>query len=166
MRPPDLTVASLSSVHEAILAGLQAQFGDRIARYGAYQLEDDFGDPEREIVVPALLLDLESFTTDLAEPDPWGRLPLRCTWTIRCLLSVQADDVQLLLRQLAAAVVSAIVPLAHEDAMRRGQDWGLGSAVGLPEAPDALREDLGLNGVGCWLVRWVQTVYVAEELPL
>lgn len=164
--PDPAIVTTLGAAHAGILASLEARFGARIARYGAYELDDELGDPQREIATPALLLRLESFVADLAEPDPWGRLPLRCAWSVRCLLSTETQDLQRTLPQLAAAVVSTVIPLASVDAGRRGADWGLGGAVGLPEAPSAQPDGLGIFGADSWVVRWEQVVYVSEELPL
>lgn len=168
--PPANTFTSMDAVHDAVIAALRAKFGDRVAHYGAYEPWAEGAEtPEGALLTPALLLEVEDFSIDDAEdPDPLGRLAVRCSVAVHCLLSIQTQRLAQTLAQFAAVVASLVMPPLAADALQRGNDWGLGGAAGLPAAVSAQPAGFspGLNGRDSWVVRWEQVFYLDQEVPL
>lgn len=164
------TVTTMDALHDSILESLRARFSDRVAQYGAYEPWDEAdGDADKQIITPALLLEIEDFDIpDLDDPDPLGRLVVSASISIHCVLSVQTERLQQTLPQFAAAVAAVVVPPLSGDQYQRGNLWGLGGAVEIPEDVQAQPAGFtpGLNGRDSWVVRWTQTVYLDEEVPL
>lgn len=164
------TVTTTDALHQAIVDAMRAKFGTSVAQYGAYEEwgEGD-GDAVREIKTPALLTQVERMEiADTEDPDPLGRMAWNFSLAIHCVLSVLTENLQQTLPQFAAAVGALVLPPLTGDQIKRGNSWGLGGAV---ENPEGLQCDPGeftpgLNGRDSWVVRWTQTVYLAEEVPL
>lgn len=163
-----METTTLSAVHDAILDAFKARFDERIAWYGAYEPIDALTDEAvSAIQAPALLLELESESYD-GTADPVGRLAVDCVWNMHCLLTVRTEQLQITLRQMASAVASVILPKDSASQPRRGNRWGLGSAVEWPNGVSALpgRISPGFHGFDERIVRWEQRVYLDDEFPL
>jgi len=141
---------------DAILAGLEADFGDRVTTIG-------FHDPAlRELSLPALVLDMT--TLDIGEDTGDGRVPAQASWVIHCLMPQDAEDPELLVRSMAAEVLGRV----------RMNKWGMGSDVSYPDELSAEQGTLfpGVSGHTHWTVSWQQVLYLqidedteAEFLP-
>lgn len=153
----------MDAIHAAIIDALRAHFDYRVVQYGAYEEWDEVdGQAETAILTPALLLQFESEDYGLRE-DPAGRLVVRCSFALHCVLSVQTERLQVTLRQFASEVATAVMfPAASRNQPRRGQRWGLGAAAEYPERVNAAAGDFspGLNGRDSRIVRWDQEFYL------
>ena len=159
---------TLLALQDAILAGYRARFGDRVRSYGAYEPADPLSDEPADLATPALLLELESIELEPGT-DPEGRLPLRCTWALHCVLSAATEHLQQVLPQFAAAAASELMPPLSVGASRRiGARWGLGAAVDDPTAISAAPGGFspGLHGHDGWKLTWEQVAFIHDEAPL
>lgn len=161
---------TIRAAHQAIEDGLRAHFGASVRQYGAYQPWDPTEDePETELLTPALLLELESIDPDETEDQMPGRVALRCAWTVHAMLSIRTEDLQIALPELAAAVVALVRQQQSPPSPPplNGNRWGLGEAVGVPEAVSARPAEFvpGLHGHDSWAVTWEQVTYLPETLP-
>lgn len=155
---------TLGALQDAVLAALREQFADRIARYGAYELDDQLtGEPDAAIATPALLFQVERADAEPADPpDPFGRLAVRCQCAIHCLLSVRTERLQAALLDLASEVLASVVLCPHLPCSPRGNRWGLGIAADEPDSASIAEGGFrpGLNGVDSRVVNWDQTIYL------
>lgn len=132
---------------DAILATLGNDFGDRVPTLR-------FHDPaDRELVTPALVLDLESF--EIGEDPGDGRTPAQARWTIHCLMPQSAEGSEVLVRSMAAEVFARV----------RFNKWNLGADVDYPDTVNADEGRLwpGLHGHHHWTVSWDQVLYLVLE---
>jgi hypothetical protein len=139
---------TIKALHAAIESSLRAHFNASVQQYGTYQPLD---------------------TDDVALHLP-GCVALRCALAVHVVLGVLTDDLQVALRELAAAVITLVRQTDTAAAARpplNGNHWGLGEAVGTPEAVSARPAEFrpGLNGFDAWIVTWEQIVYLPETLP-
>jgi len=163
---------TLRAVHSAIVAAARAWFGDAVQQYGAYEPWGAGGenpDADAEIKTPALLLELESIEPDDTDAHGPGLIAVRCAWAFHAILSQRTDDLQIALPEFAAAAIALIrraESLPYGPPLN-GNRWGLGEAVGVPEAVSARPGPFtpGLNGRDSWLITWEQVVYLPETLP-
>jgi len=150
--------------------GLRQHFGTRIRQCGAYEPWDPVEDAaEPVLLTPALLLELESIEPDDNDLNMPGRIAMRCAWAVHAVLSLRTVDLQIALPELAAAVI-ALVRKTGTDPLQpplTGNRWGLGEALGAPEAVGARPAEFrpGLNGHDSWVITWEQVIYLPESLP-
>jgi hypothetical protein len=166
--PPANTVTTMDAVHDAIVAALRAHFGERVLNYGAYDPWNEYTDEaSATLETPALLLELEGFNVPEDVRDPLDRIPCECSWVIHAVLGLGTPRLQQTLPQFAAAVASLVMPPLVEDAMVRGNLWGLGAATDAPVRVSAQPGEFqpGLHGRDAWVIRWDQTIYLDQELP-
>ena len=165
-----LPTTTIREALQAIEDGFRAHFGDAIRQYGAYEPWDPVEDePEPELKTPAWLFELESIDPDDAGSHAPGRLAIRCTFNAHAVLSILTLELQIALPELAAAGIAVVRktetrPLAPP---LNGNRWGLGEALGPPEAVSARPAGFrpGLHGHDAWAVSWEQVVYLPESLP-
>ena len=163
-------VTTIKAAHQAIEAHLRGHFGANVEQFGVYQPWDPIDDePEATLRTPALLIELAAMPTDEPEDHSPGRVAIRCQWTIHVVLSILTENLQVALAELSAAVI-ALIRQTEIDPFRpplNGNRWGLGDAVGPPEAvfAEPAEFDPGLHGRDSWAVSWEQVIYVAESLP-
>ena len=171
---------TIGTAAAAIVDALREHFADRMQQIGFYDPFDEFTESaESTLLTPALLLGMDDgfdplplIDTGLDEqiPDPTGRLPLRCYWSVRCVLSTETENLQQELPTLAAAVCGLVLEsgAATNDLLpRRGNDWDLGNAVEMPEAVEARPGGFsdGAHGWDSWIVSWSQILYTDGSLP-
>jgi hypothetical protein len=159
---------TMDAVHAAIIAAMRARFGAQVKTYGAYEEWDPLDDePTGKLVIPALLLELDADDYD-GQSDPTGRLAMTGSWVMHCVLSVKTDNLQQTLRQFSAVVASVILPSDPSGQPRRGNRWGLGGACDLPVRVTGQAGGFspGLHGRDSRIIRWEQTFYLDEALPL
>jgi len=141
--------ATLTDLHQAILAALRDQFTGRVDTIAHYAPLGS--DP---IDTPALLLELEE--ADEGDDIGDGRMPLRGRWAIHCVLSLHTPEVALSVREMAAEVMTLV----------RRNGWGMGPSIGRPKglhmAPGDMRP--GQAGYESWVVSWEQTLYLVASL--
>lgn len=154
-------VTTLDAIHTAILAAMQAQFGDRIAQYGAYQPWDSVAEaPARDFRAPMLLLQIRFRVGSL--DDPSGRLPIVCTARLHCVLSALTPDLPQALLGFASETVS-LVHARADVGYRRGNLWGLTGAAESPDPATVDEGDLvaGVHGLDSLVVEFDQVFYLA-----
>jgi hypothetical protein len=162
---------TIKALHAAIESSLRAHFNASVQQYGTYQPWDTDSDaPDSELRTPALLVELEAMDPDDVALHLPGCVALRCALAVHVVLGVLTDDLQVALRELAAAVITLVRQTDTAAAARpplNGNHWGLGEAVGTPEAVSARPAEFrpGLNGFDAWIVTWEQIVYLPETLP-
>ncbi len=88
---------SLARVHDAILAHLEARFGERLVHVGPYA-----PDPSEALTTPAALFEIEGWDED--DDDGTGRLCLRLRCAVHCILSLRTPNVAREVRAFAAEV--------------------------------------------------------------
>jgi hypothetical protein len=168
---------TIDAAQIAILDALRVYFGDRVAQVGLYDPIDELTEePQTTLQTPALMLGMddgfdprglfEAGDGSLIE-DPWGRMALRCYFTLRCVLSTATYNLPLELSRLAAAASGLILrdPDSDEE-QRRGNTWGLGAACDPPEGIEARPGGFleGAHGWDSWTVTWEQTIYTDGDL--
>lgn len=135
---------TLRDLHDAIIQALSTQFSSRVEYVGLYRPA-----PTDPINTPAILLEMEG-ASDTAGPGD-GRIPLRCRFTVHCLLSFRTTDVEIEIRDFAAEVYRLV----------RKNIWGLGRDVKIPEqiemGPGQFQP--GKGGYESWYVTWDQTCF-------
>lgn len=140
-------MTTLAEQHDAILATLSGAMPE-LTTVAAYA-------PGEQIDTPAVLLELEVIEEDVAEDDGTDRVPLRCTWTLHCILSTRTPNVHREIRSMAAHVLGLI----------RRQRWG-GLPVRPPEqiegGPGGISE--GPHGFEAWYVTWEQMLYLGDDI--
>ncbi|HSH30606.1 MAG TPA: hypothetical protein VK971_11910 [Thiohalobacter sp.] len=136
---------TLTQIHDAILQAMTAQFSGEVENIGHYRPAQT--DP---VNTPALLLEMEE-AQDQASPGN-ARIPLRCRFTLHCLLSFQTPDVEVQVREFAAAVFRLV----------RNNTWGFSpQEIKVPEGLELgpgqiLPEKDGYEG---WFVTWEQVIF-------
>lgn len=167
--PPPGTTTSFDAAHDAIVDALREHFGSRVRQVGGYSPLDPLTDePQSALQVPALLVRIAAATQDdEGDPDPVGRLVFRAECEVRCVLSIESQDLGRDLIDLATQVAALVLPRRRGDQRRRGNRWGLGAAAESPLAV-SVEEDFefpqGLHGRAAYLVRWEQIFYLDGEL--
>lgn len=163
MTPTAGTVTTYAAYSAAVLAALKARFGADF-RYGEYELEDELtGEPELEIQTPALLLEVDSWSTEPPEPpDTFGRRARRFAVNVHCLLGIRTESLQIALRELSLEVDEVLFPADAVGTRRRGAQWGLGAAVAPAEQSSGQKGGFrpGLHGINSWIVSFEQVVYL------
>jgi hypothetical protein len=160
---------TVRAAQTAIIDTLRDHFGAHVQQIGLYQPMDIHGDPEAELLTPALLLELDAIENDEAADHAPGVIAVRCLWTIHAILSIRTENLQMALPEMAAAVI-ALIRQTTPNPMRpplNAHRWGLGDAVGAPDAVSARPGEFrpGLHGHDAWAVSWEQTLYLPESLP-
>lgn len=151
------TLTSLRQFHNAVVADLRAHYGDRVLNIMVYDwLPERTGQDRVPITTPAILLGIDSIDCDESDDDGTDRTPLRLMCTADCVLSTRTDDLDLELREFAAATLARI----------RHNRWGLGRAVHRPEALNAQPAvlDPAQAGYGIWRALWEQVVYLGPDV--
>lgn len=163
-------VTTLEILQGAILDALRVHFAGRVAEFGAYEPWDYREDePAQVLNTPALLLEIEEMVNDdlLDSHQTPGRLAIRVSLAIHCLLSIRTPKLQAALPELAASVMGlvAVRETATRTRAKRGNRWGLESAVEYPGRCDAQPGEItpGANGLDSWKVTWEQVIYLSEE---
>lgn len=136
--------ATLSGVHDAIEAAVREAI-PVLDTVGAYTVGD-------AVNTPAALIELEA--AEEGEDDGSGRVPVRCTWTIHCLLSRKTERVEVEIRDFATKVLALV----------RQNRWGMPALM-----PDNLQAgpgefSPGQDGYEGWYVTWEQTVYIGPDV--
>ena len=137
-------MATLSDMHDAITSALQTAL-PVLETVRAYGVGDSMN-------TPAALLELE--TVEEGEDDGSGRIPLRCTWTIHCILSHRTPKVEREVRDFATQVFGIV----------RRNRWGLPT-----EYPEVLQcgpgeFQPGQEGYESWYVTWEQPFFAGEDV--
>ncbi|SFD67979.1 hypothetical protein SAMN05660831_02093 [Thiohalospira halophila DSM 15071] len=142
-------MTTLAEQHDAILKTLRDGL-PQLATVEAYS-------PGDAIDTPAALLELEVIEEDPGENDGSDRVPLRCTWTVHCVLSTRTPNVQREIRAMAAQILGMI----------RRQRWG-GLPVRPPEqiqgGPGEISQ--GPHGYESWYLTWEQVLYLGDDVWL
>lgn len=168
MLPPETT--SMQALHDGVVDALRDHFGNRIRQYGAYEPWDDVADqPEDDIKTPALLFAVDGISPDDDGIFSPGRVGIRCELTVHAVLSIQTENLQAKLPELAAAVIALVRRTESAPGVPplNGNRWGLGEAADTPESVSARPDEFrpGLNGRDSWVVTWEQVIYLPESLP-
>lgn len=137
-------MATISDMHETILSAIRDQLP-------VLQTVRDYH-VGASLETPAALLELE--TMEEGEDDGTEMVPLRCTWTIHCVLGRRTDSIEREVRDFAAQVLALV----------RRNRWGLPTS--LPEAITSGPGEFqtGQDGFESWYVTWEQELRVGTDI--
>lgn len=160
------TTTTPTALQDAILATLRAHFGARVQHVDLYwPFDDDDETRVAHLKTPALLLRLERQEREPADPDPTGRLRMRVSFALYCILSLRTLRLYVELPEMSLHAIRCIDP--QSGANRRGQDWGLGGYVVEPAegiTDDEAEFSAAPTGTDSRVVRWEQVVAYANTL--
>ncbi|AUR12866.1 hypothetical protein PhaeoP48_02904 [Phaeobacter inhibens] len=137
----------LDNLHEAIKAEISA-------RFPAVATVEDYGAPRKDLVLPAILVELVDMEVDPDSDPGTEQLPVISKWAARVVLSFRDDNVKREIRKLAGA----LGVLVHQNR------WGLkaGPAQVTYIGPDAFDPDF--DNVEVWAVEWDQQIDLGQSV--
>jgi hypothetical protein len=159
------TTTTPTALQDAILDTLRIHFGARVNTVDLYWPFDPEDGPAPHLQTPALLLRLERQEREPLDLDPTGRLRMRVSFALYCILSLRTPRLYVELPEMTLHAIRCIDP--PSGANRRGQDWGLGAYV--VEPAEAITDDeaefsAAPTGTDSRVVRWEHVVAYANTL--
>lgn len=147
-----LTELDLGDLHDAIVAGISAQF-PALQTVEFYREEDDRKTPAS---MPACLLELTEFEKAGADPDPGtGQLAVMARFEARLIIGFRTPNAKREIRKLACAFASFVHLRRWE-----GVVTGPGEVVGIYH--DDFSPELDQYEV--WRVEWAHVIHLGESV--
>lgn len=148
---PNNILLNFTELHEAQVAELNNKLPLKTCE--SYKPADDEHGHHVRVKSPAVLIEISEMSPGDNRGD--GRMAFECEMVYHCILSTKTENVELQIRNFAAAIAQTI----------KNNKFGLGGSVTNPEDirlyPGLFKS--GDKGFESWVVTAKQTVYLGED---